>query len=252
MKYILLGFLFLLTTSLFAKTKLLLIGGGSRPEQAMKEFVQLARGSESYILVIPWASETIESAEKIKLEFTTHGAKKIEIIPHDLSLEDLNRLQLKLKSCTGIFFTGGNQNSLMASIKKFNLADILRARFRQGTIMGGTSAGTAIMSDPMLNGEANLAVIDGAQVGLTQGLGLLPPTIIVDQHFIVRGRFNRLAGLILDGKGEMGLAIDENTSLLVIENKARVIGPSQVLIFTKSEKNSLNIRVQVPGTEFQI
>jgi cyanophycinase len=251
MKFILLATL-LLSTNLFARTKLLLIGGGSRPEQAMKEFVHLARGGDSYILVIPWASETIESAEKIKLEFTTHGAKKIEIIPHDLTTEDLNQLQLKLKSCTGIFFTGGNQNSLMSSIKKFNLTETFRTKFRQGTIMGGTSAGTAIMSDPMLNGEANLAVIDGAQVGLTQGLGLLPSTIIVDQHFIVRGRFNRLAGLILDGKGEMGLAIDENTSLLLLDNKARVIGPSQVLIFTKSKKNSLNIRVQVPGTEFQI
>ncbi len=242
----------IISTNLFAKTKLLLIGGGSRPEQAMKEFVQLAKGNESYILVIPWASESLESAEKIKLEFASHGAKKIDIIPHDLSFEDLNQLQLKLKSCTGIFFTGGNQNNLMASIKKFNLTETFRAKFRQGTMIGGTSAGTAIMSDPMLSGEANLAVIDGAQVGLTQGLGLLPPKIIVDQHFIVRGRFNRLAGLILDGKGELGLAIDENTSLLLIDNKARVIGPSQVLIFTKSDKNSLNVRVQVPGTEFQI
>lgn len=236
----------------FAQTKLLLIGGGSRPEQAMKKFVQLAQGNQSYILIIPWASETIESAEKIKLEFASHGAKKIDIIPHELSPADLIQLQEKVKSSTGIFFTGGNQNSLMASIKKFQLNHLFKTKFQEGTMMGGTSAGTAIMSDPMLSGEANLAVLDGSQVGLTQGLGLLPKSIIVDQHFIVRGRFNRLAGLILDQKAQMGLAIDENTSLLIINNKAKVIGPTQVLLFTKSAEDTLEIKVKAPLSEFQL
>ncbi len=236
----------------FAQTKLLLIGGGSRPEQAMKEFVLHAQGTQSYILIIPWASETLDSAEKIKLEFASHGAKKIEIIPHELSPADLIQLQEKIRLSTGIFFTGGNQNSLMASIKKFQLTDLIKNKFQQGAMMGGTSAGTAIMSDPMLNGEANLAVIDGAQVGLTQGLGLLPKSIIVDQHFIVRGRFNRLAGLILDQKAHMGLAIDENTSLLIINNKAKVIGPTQVLLFTKSTEDTLQIMIKAPHSEFQL
>jgi cyanophycinase len=236
----------------FGQTKLLLIGGGSRPEQAMREFVQLAQGTQSHILIIPWASQTLESAEKIKLELANHGAKKIEIIPHELSPADLIQLQEKIRLSTGIFFTGGNQNSLMASIKKFQLIDLIKNKFQQGTMIGGTSAGTAIMSDPMLNGEANLAVIDGAQVGLTQGLGLLPKSIIVDQHFIVRGRFNRLAGLILDQKAQMGLAIDENTSLLIINNKAKVIGPTQVLLFTKSAEDTLEIKVKAPLSEFQL
>lgn len=236
----------------FGQTKLLLIGGGSRPEQAMREFVQLAQGTQSHILIIPWASQTLESAEKIKLELATHGAKKIEIIPHELSPADLIQLQEKIRLSTGIFFTGGNQNSLMASIKKFQLIDLIKNKFKQGMMIGGTSAGTAIMSDPMLNGEANLAVIDGAQVGLTQGLGLLPKSIIVDQHFIVRGRFNRLAGLILDQKAQMGLAIDENTSLLIINNKAKVIGPTQVLLFTKSAEDTLEIKVKAPLSEFQL
>jgi cyanophycinase len=236
----------------FGQTKLLLIGGGARPVEAMKEFVHLAQGTQSHILIIPWASQTLESAEKIKFEFASHGAKKIEIIPHELSPADLIQLQEKIRLSTGIFFTGGNQNSLMASIKKFQLTDLIKNKFQQGAMMGGTSAGTAIMSDPMLNGEANLAVIDGAQVGLTQGLGLLPKSIIVDQHFIVRGRFNRLAGLILDQKAHMGLAIDENTSLLIINNKAKVIGPTQVLLFTKSTEDTLQIMIKAPHSEFQL
>ncbi len=235
----------------FAQTKLLLIGGGSRPEQAMREFVQLAQGTQSHILIIPWASQSLEGAEKIKLEFTNYGAKKIEIIPHELSPADLIQLQEKIRLSTGIFFTGGNQNSLMASIKKFQLIDLIKNKFQQGTMIGGTSAGTAIMSDPMLNGEANLEVIDGAQVGLTEGLGLLPAKVIVDQHFIVRGRFNRLAGLILDGKGDTGVAVDENTSLLIFGNTARVIGPTQVLIFTKSAASTLQIKILTPESVYE-
>jgi cyanophycinase len=230
----------------FADTKLLLIGGGKRPVEAMKEFTRLAGGNQARILVIPWASESTAAAEAIKAELACHSIGEIEIIPHSLNTNDVKNLIKKLENSSGIFFTGGDQNKLMSIMKSYQLRNQFRSKFFEGVIFGGTSAGTAIMSNPMLTGSADLTVLDGTQVELAEGLGLLPPSIIVDQHFIMRSRFNRLAGLILKNKAQLGIGVDENTSLLIRDREAQVIGPSQVLFFKRLKSNELNIRVLGP------
>jgi cyanophycinase-like exopeptidase len=62
----------------------------------------------------------------------------------------------------------------------------------------------------------------------------------------MRSRFNRLAGLILKNKAQLGIGVDENTSLLIRDREAQVIGPSQVLFFKRLKSNELNIRVLGP------
>lgn len=239
--------IFLFISSAFAQTKLLLIGGGKRPPEAMKAYVELAGADKADILVIPWASESIEGAEAIKAELAIHGKVKVEIVPHRLAPKDLEKLNRRIETSSGIFFTGGDQNTLMSLIRDYKLADIFKKKFQEGTVFGGTSAGTAIMSNPMLTGKGDLSVIDGSQIELTEGLGLLPEHVIVDQHFIVRSRFNRLAGVILNQNQKMGIAVDENTSLLIKGRGARVIGPTQVLIFKKTNQNKLEITVLEPN-----
>jgi cyanophycinase len=140
----------------------------------------------------------------------------------------------------------------MTFIKDYQLNALLKKKFREGVIFGGTSAGTAIMSNPMLTGETDLTIIKGSQVGLSEGLGLLPLHIIVDQHFVVRQRFNRLAGLILDKAEYTGIGIDENNAFLIRGNIARMIGATQVIIFQKTGSNKLNLTILGPGQTFQL
>lgn len=237
----------LLSTSVLAETKLLLVGGGKRPAEAMKSFVELAGSDKAEILVVPWASESIEGAEAIKAELAVLAKSKIDIVPHRLTPKDVEKLVSRLESASGVFFTGGNQNQLMNLIREYKLYDLLKKKFKEGVVFAGTSAGTAIMSNPMLTGNADLSVIDGSKVELAEGLGLLPENIVVDQHFIVRSRFNRLAGVVLSQNNKTGLAIDENTSLLIKEREARVIGPTQVMLFKKSASNKLEITLLEPN-----
>lgn len=237
-------------SSAYADTKLLLIGGGKRPTEAMKEFSRLAGNETARILIFPWASATTESAELIKSEIAQFSPSNIEIVPHRLSPKDVEQLVVKINLCTGIFFTGGDQNVLMNSIKEFRLKDLFQKRFNEGIVFGGTSAGTAIMSNPMLTGDGDLTVINGAQIGLAEGLGLLPSNIIVDQHFIVRSRFNRLAGLVLDQSNKLGIGVDENTAFLIQGKTGKVIGPTQVLIFEKTAENKMALTVLGPGMLF--
>jgi len=241
-----------LSSFVFADTNLLLIGGGKRPVEAMKAFAEIAGKDKANILIIPWASESIEGAESIKAELSVHTKGLLKIIPHRLSPVDLEKLIIQIENCSGIFFTGGDQNILMGHIKEYKLSSLFKKKFLEGVIFGGTSAGTAIMSNPMLTGQGDLSVIRGSQVELAEGLGLLPASVIVDQHFIVRQRFNRLAGLILDRKETVGIGIDEGTSLLIQGPVVRVIGPTQVLIFKKTFQGQLQLTVLEPGTSFKI
>lgn len=244
--------IFCLISLSFASTSLILVGGGKRPAETMKEFVSLSGNTQARILIIPWASESTEGAENIKRELEIFNPAKIEIAPHRLNSNEITLFHQNLKNYSGIFFTGGNQNILMSLLREYQLVGKFREIFKQGIVFAGTSAGTAIMSNPMLTGVSDLSVINGNKTELTEGLGLLPANYIVDQHFIVRSRFNRLAGLILEKENIIGLAIDENTSVVIIDSKAKVIGPTQVMLFEKSAENQLKITVKVPGEEFEL
>ncbi len=242
MKYLLLCLL-LLSPFAFAETNLLVIGGGKRPVEAMKEFVDIAGKEKADILIIPWASETTEGAEAIKTELSVHTKGDLRIVAHRLDPKELEQLTLQIEKCSGIFFTGGDQNVLMTFIKEYQLTALFKKRFQDGVIFGGTSAGTAIMSNPMLTGQGDLTVIKGSQIELAEGLGLLPSNVIIDQHFVIRQRFNRLAGLILSKTDIMGIGVDESTAFLIQGKTGRVIGPTQVLVMEKMDTQKLAITV---------
>lgn len=236
----------------FADTTLLLVGGGKRPVKAMEKFVQKAGASKASLLVIPWASGTTEGAENIKRELLTHSPAEVEIVAHELSADQLKSLKEKIKTTSGIFFTGGNQNQLMKYMRRYELVETFRESFKNGMAFAGTSAGTAIMSNPMLTGNSDLSVINPEKNETAEGLGLLPSNVIVDQHFILRSRFNRLASLIL-GTDKLGIGIDEDNAIFITNNeKAEVIGPTQVMFYSSSSAKDLNLKILVEGDTYNM
>ena len=228
-----------------ATTKLLIIGGGARPPEAMNTFVQAAGGNNANILICSWASATTEGAQNIKAELLKSNPASVTILPTFPMRSFAEKKLLKMiQSATGIFFTGGNQNQLMKAIKTESLKDTFKVAYANGIVFGGTSAGTAIMSERMITGDST---------PLDEGLGLLPYEIIVDQHFIVRQRFNRLAQVVLNNDHTYGLGVDEGTSLFILNNRiARVIGPSEVILFTKETPRSVSVEYFKPNEMFNL
>lgn len=148
----------------------------------------------------------------------------------------------KIENAGAIWFTGGNQLRLNQVLVRAQGADspmlaAIRARLAAGAIIGGTSAGAAVISSPMIErgdafgalfssvGDA-MGVSDGGLVLMT-GFRLFSP-FIVDQHFAQRGRLGRLAQAIMEQPqaARIGIGIDEDTALLVNleNNSASVIG----------------------------
>jgi len=133
----------------------------------------------------------------------------------------------RIASATGIWFPGGDQGRLTDVLRGSATLRAIQARYREGAVIGGTSAGAAIMSDSMITGDQfrtgedtsgyygdEYTRIDRRTIVVVAGFGLLPGAI-VDQHFVRRERHNRLLSVILERPSLLGVGIDEGTALRV-------------------------------------
>jgi cyanophycinase len=236
--------------------RLVVIGGGERPKEALRRFIEWAGGPEaSRILVVSWATqEPKESFEAFHDDLKPFKPEVVEAAPpRPLTASGKTVFLSQLRRATGVFFTGGDQSRIMDVLRDADLIGALRERYKAGVVFGGTSAGAAIMSERMITGEGDFTVLDGAKVEVRPGLGLLGG-VIIDQHFIKRQRENRLFSLVLAHPEERGLGIDEGTAILVEDGrKGEVVGSSQVMVVDAgSEKDSLALKLLRAGQTLEV
>jgi cyanophycinase len=203
---------------------LVAVGGGSSTPEITRRTLELAGGSAARVLVIPQASATSTGEASVAM-WRERGAKEVSA----LDLKDPAAAVKAVKAADLIWIPGGDQNRLMQALMPTDLPAAIRARHRKGATVGGTSAGTAVISTLCLTGEADLDRIRHGTTGVREGLGLWPG-VIVDQHFVRRERFNRLLAAVLDRPALVGVGVDENTAAVVTGTKFEVIGAGQVLV----------------------
>ena len=225
--------------------KLAVIGGRLEDDNAAI-YAEMHRLSGGRILVFPTASQEPDVVgEECLAAFAGHGFE-VEVAPlygpqtariaHDPALvAQIGRLG-------SVYFTGGDQANILAALSPepgstTPALAAIRAAWEAGGLVAGSSAGAAMMSDPMLSGGTSLesvihGVTDDADLpGLLvdRGLGFFGFGM-VDQHFIKRGRLGRLV-VGMNAAGVMrGYGVDENTALIVEGAAARVCGEYGVMI----------------------
>jgi cyanophycinase len=219
---------------------LVIIGGGRPPPAAMKRFVELAGGGgRARIVVIPMASENPSAAGDSQVaEFTKLGVTNVMVLLLAQDSGSQTGAVASLEGATGIFFPGGDQSRLATYVVGTPVHAKLSEIHRRGVVIGGTSAGAAIMSEVMITGEQRSSSdanekftrIRANDVVTAAGLGLVTNAII-DQHFIARKRHNRLISVVLEHPAMLGVGIDENTAIVVASDGSfEVIGERGVLV----------------------
>ncbi len=267
MKLLLVLTLILISTISFGRGNLLLIGGGNRSKEILKQMVSLASGN---ILIVPLASsipdEVSESARKQLAEM---GAEDVQVFSCDRSHVDTVLCLSEIRNANLIYFTGGSQNDLMKAFEGSSALALMKKRFAEKLHLAGTSAGTAIMSDLMLTGNAippyeRLEGVRQNMVEVLRGFGFVK-SFIIDQHFLKRNRRDRLLSAVLDQEPHVGVGIDESTAIIVESDESfRVIGDSQVMVLD-ARKASTSVRsdgtyiyrnvvttLLAPGTTFKL
>lgn len=217
-----------------ARGHLVLIGGGDKPPEVMRKFVELAGGKDAPIVVIPTASSEADAPDYYEKLFREElgclDAVSLRIRSRaDASRPDFAALARKAR---GIFFGGGDQIRITNALLGTPVGDAIAAAFAGGAVVGGTSAGTACQSERMITGEGDFTQVRTRSVELWQGLGFLPPDVVVDQHFLRRQRQNRLLSVVLEHPGLLGVGVDEETAIWVRpDGTLQVLGESGVMVF---------------------
>lgn len=215
---------------------LVIIGGATFP-QTYYETINSTGKSRSMIEIIPTTSSTpAETGADYVRIFESYGAEAVLLNVTELNCHetayDPQYVEL-VKSLDGVFFTGGDQNRvskcLLPGRKATPVLEALWLLYVREGVISGNSTGATIMSDPMIGGGSDERVV------VTRSLGFLVyGRVIVDQHFLARGRFLRLLEALIMTGVPVGIGIDEDSATVCDgHGNCKVIGsaPSVVVVY---------------------
>lgn len=242
--------------------KLIAIGGnvdkGTDPEAAaafsvvnffssgiLKRIITESKhGADSQIEIITTASMIPEEVgHSYEDAFRRLGCKNVSQL-HIRNREDAQRPDYieRFRNADALMFTGGNQLRLSSIYGGTEAVRIIKDRYQnEQFLIAGTSAGAMVMSNPMIyGGESHESLIKGA-VHITTGMGLIE-NVIIDTHFVKRGRFGRLAQSVAANPGCIGIGLGEDTGVLIKDgHHLETVGSGLVLVFDGHKIGHTNI-----------
>ena len=123
----------------------------------------------------------------------------------------------RIRKCDVVMFSGGDQLRLSSIFGGTEFLRILKERYEtEHFVIAGTSAGAAAASTNMIyRGQSSKALIKG-EVQITAGLGFID-SVIIDTHFVQRGRIGRLLYAVASNPGMLGIGLGEDAGLLITE-----------------------------------
>lgn len=216
---------------------LVICGGGRLPERIMSQFIQLAGGKDAVLVVIPTAgSDEGIDEEATAARWIESGIKNVSVLhTRDREQADDPAFVRPLQEATAVWISGGQQSRLADSYANTLVEDELLNVLKRGGVIGGSSAGAAIMSHVMIAGGRS-------EPSIKEGLPLLEHAI-VDQHFLRRSRVERLCAAVEQHPDCIGLGIDEGTAVIVKDRIGTVVGDSYVVTIDAQKDAAPTIRV---------
>ncbi|HEX5885934.1 MAG TPA: cyanophycinase [Pyrinomonadaceae bacterium] len=225
---------------------LIIIGGKedrSNDKLILREVARRVGSGKLVVSTVAMSSGTDELFDQYENAFRSLGVKHVYNL--EISSRDEAKLESKLRildDANGVFFTGGDQVRITSQIGDTPVYERIREIYDEGGVIAGTSAGASAMSETMLvHGGDEESHVTGGSVRMAPGLGLIGG-VIIDQHFMERGRVGRLIGAVAQNPKNLGIGIDEQTAIVVEKgNGFYVLGSGAVYVFDGSEVSYSNI-----------
>jgi len=148
----------------------------------------------------------------------------------------------RLRAADVIMFSGGDQLRLTSILGGTPFHEIFLEKYRnEDFIYAGTSAGAAAASNNMIyQGSSSEALLKG-EVKITSGLGLIND-VIIDTHFVQRGRIGRLFQAVVGNPKTLGIGLGEDTGLLITNGQLmEAIGSGLVILVDGREIKDTNL-----------
>jgi len=226
----------------------IVIGGALKADSdaVWQRLVDEAGGPGARIAVFPTAAyEPERIASQIVASLARCGAvaEVVPIAPHLEGVDLQARLNdpaliARVAACRAVFFSGGAQeyivDTLLPGGRPTAMLDAIRSVFEAGGVIAGTSAGAAVMSRVMFRDAMdNLAILKGLwRQGREhdRGLGFVRGDLLIDQHFLKRGRLGRMLPALQRSSCRLGLGVDENAAVVIQGSQLEVIGGAGALL----------------------
>ncbi|KAK9413753.1 hypothetical protein SUNI508_11696 [Seiridium unicorne] len=212
---------------------LVIVGGNLQSAGIWQKIIELAGGPDAPLVVVPTAggeptyNDSLPSAASLR----ENGARNVTVLhTYDPAVADTDEFVAPLKEAKGIFFDGGRQWRLVDAYAGTKAESAFQGVLDRGGVISGSSAGASIQGSFLARGDtANNQVMVGDH---TVGFGYLKNAAI-DQHVLVRNRHFDMFDILKVYPELLGVAIDENTALIVHKNEAQVFSGTYVLIYDK-------------------
>lgn len=225
---------------------LVAIGGAedrTSESNVLSRIVALASVDNPEVAVIATASgipdEVLPAYEAV---FMRLGASRVHCLPVSTREDAASEEAVQAVEASDIvFFTGGDQLRLTYVLGGSSLLSAIRERFVSGAVIAGTSAGAMALSTTMIyNGNAADALRKGA-VNMSSGLGFVDG-LIIDTHFLERGRFTRLMEVGATNPNDLGVGIGEDAAVIVHPHgMLEAAGPGHVILIDSRDLALSNV-----------
>ena len=224
---------------------LVIAGGGYVTPEIRSRFVELAGGSQARIVVIPAVDPAPGEEGKWLAPWQKLGVQNVQLLnAHDRTTASTPAFSEALRQATGVWMSGGDQELLAARYVGTPVQQCLHDVLHRNGVVGGCSAGAAILSRVMIK-EGELEPVEAS------GFDLLP-NVVIDQHFLQRNRLWRLQKMLEAHPDLTGFGIDENTALEVElqTGRLKVLGESYALVCIPSpSSHSQRIEILKSGDD---
>ena len=185
--------------------------------------------------------------EKVGIEYVNAFA---QLDVHDVGVLNIASRELandaencaRVMAADVIIFTGGDQLRLSSIFGGTQIHRILLEKYQnEAIVIAGTSAGAAASSKNMIyQGSSKDALLKG-EVKITGGLGFIDD-VIVDTHFVQRGRIGRLLYAAASNPGILGIGLGEDTGLYISNgNTMEAIGSGIIILVDGRNMTDTNL-----------
>ncbi|HOJ91666.1 MAG TPA: cyanophycinase [Saprospiraceae bacterium] len=203
--------------------------------------VKESGGESSKIIVITSASSIpMEVGENYSQAFNALNCEDVTIMDIRKKSEAESKKNLDLiEKADCVMFSGGDQSKIVKFIGDTKMHRLLIEKLQQTSsfVLAGTSAGAMQMSKEMIAGGGIADAMWKGSIKMGQGMGYLE-NVIIDTHFIQRGRFGRLAEAVARFPNMLGIGLAEDTGLVIKKgNDCEVIGSGMVVLFDPRQLN---------------
>lgn len=226
--------------------KLILNGGGSDEQirDSISLFAQHVKGGKVMYIPLAWNNGNMENCiDWFRTQVEPFGISNI------IQILDAKKItKEELKKCTGIFIGGGNTYKLLKMLKETPaFENIKEFMLRKDSIIMGGSAGALVFGksiDSCLDDGLGIkSICDQNLVGLKDttgfncinGYSILPHYMRKpEQANLTNQRIERLLS-----EGYKLICLPEETSLVIEDNKIRIIGSQPAKIITKETNKTI-------------